>query len=154
MTEEPTERRDRRPPQGVPRRVARCTRKSFRFRRSATASPQLPDREAHGLCIRLSGRLGNHALIIENELTAAPYAQSGARAYSQGVRLAERRHHLADRLETIHRSQEQYRDLTSMDLPTAEFPRHYYLGLACGPGIPLAPAGPRYLFYWMKLRGR
>jgi hypothetical protein len=38
------------------------------------ASPQLPDGEAYGLRIRLSGRLGDHALIIEHEVGTAPNA--------------------------------------------------------------------------------
>jgi hypothetical protein len=38
------------------------------------ASPQLPDGEAYGLRIRLSGRLGDHALTIEHMVGAAPNA--------------------------------------------------------------------------------
>ena len=44
------------------------------------ASPQLPDGEAYGLRIRLSGRLGDHALIIEHEVGTAPNVQPHAGA--------------------------------------------------------------------------
>ena len=44
------------------------------------ASPQLPDGEAYGLRIRLSGRLGDHALIIEHEVGTAPNAYPHADA--------------------------------------------------------------------------
>jgi hypothetical protein len=46
----------------------------FGSRSIRNASPQLPNGEAYGLRIRLSGRLGDHALIIEHEVGTAPNA--------------------------------------------------------------------------------